>query len=147
MPKTGRTTLMRASMGRTSWVSQQSSTHITEPERQKAIVRFGSEADICSAKRHVCFTPDNDRESGFPHKVMSALPPKADMCSALAYVCFGPQADIGAHSITSSARAISVGGISRPSAFAALKLITSSYLVGACTGRSAGFSPLRTRST
>jgi hypothetical protein len=42
MPKTGRTTLMRASMGRTSWVSQQSSTHITEPERQKAIVRFGS---------------------------------------------------------------------------------------------------------
>jgi hypothetical protein len=26
-------------------------------------------------------------------------------------------------------------------------LITSSYLVGACTGRSAGFSPLRMRST
>jgi hypothetical protein len=34
--------------------------------------------------------PENDRESGFPHKVMSALPPKADMCGALAYVCFGP---------------------------------------------------------
>jgi hypothetical protein len=28
-----------------------------------------------------------------------------------------------------------------------LELITSSYLVGACTGRSAGFSPLRMRST
>src|SRR6516164_9156733 len=28
-----------------------------------------------------------------------------------------------------------------------LRLITSSYLVGACTGRSAGFSPLRMRST
>ena len=51
------------------------------------------------------------------------------------------------HSITSSARASSEGGISRPSAFAVLRLITSSYLVGACTGRSAGFSPLRMRST
>ena len=28
---------------------------------------------------HVRFTPDNDRESGFPHKIMSALPPKADI--------------------------------------------------------------------
>src|SRR5262249_22981254 len=51
------------------------------------------------------------------------------------------------HSITSSARASSVGGTSRPSAFAVFILITSSYLVGACTGRSAGFSPLRMRST
>src|SRR5262249_4272480 len=51
------------------------------------------------------------------------------------------------HSITSSARASSVGGTSRPSALAVFKLITSSYLVGACTGRSAGFSPLRIRST
>jgi hypothetical protein len=57
-------------------------------------VRFGSKADICAAIRHVRFTPDNDRESGFPHKVMSALPPKADVCSALAHVCFGPIADI-----------------------------------------------------
>src|SRR5262245_12396658 len=51
------------------------------------------------------------------------------------------------HSITSSARASSVGGTSRPSALAILRLITSSYLLGACTGRSAGFSPLRMRST
>src|SRR5262245_10176900 len=51
------------------------------------------------------------------------------------------------HSITSSARASSVGGRVRPSALAVLRLITSSYLVGACTGRSAGFSPLRMRST
>ena len=39
-------------------------------------------------------TPNSDRESGFPHKVMSALPPKADMCSALADVRFWPKADI-----------------------------------------------------
>ena len=40
-----------------------------------------------------------------------------------------------------------VGGTSRPSALAVLRLMTSSNLVGACTGRSAGFSPLRMRST
>jgi hypothetical protein len=36
----------------------------------------------------------SDRKSEFPHKVMSASPPKADICSALAHVCFGPKADI-----------------------------------------------------
>jgi len=46
-------------------------------------VRFGSKADICSAQAHVRFTPNSDRESEFPHKVMSALLPKADMCSAI----------------------------------------------------------------
>src|SRR5262249_29710180 len=51
------------------------------------------------------------------------------------------------HSITSSARASSAGGMVRPRALAALRLITNSYLVGACTGRSDGFSPLRIRST
>src|SRR5262249_53396143 len=51
------------------------------------------------------------------------------------------------HSITSSAMASSDGGTVRPSAFAVLTLMTSSNLVGVCTGRSAGFSPLRMRST
>jgi hypothetical protein len=50
-------------------------------------VRFGSEADICAAISDVRFTPNSDRESGHPHKVMSALPPKADVCTALANVC------------------------------------------------------------
>ena len=49
------------------------------------------------------------------------------------------------HSITSSARASSVGGQLRPSALAVLRLMTSSNLVGCRTGRSAGFSPLRMR--
>src|SRR5262245_45837793 len=49
------------------------------------------------------------------------------------------------HSITSSARASSMGGISRPSARAVLRLITSSNLVDWRTGRSAGLAPLRTR--
>jgi hypothetical protein len=51
------------------------------------------------------------------------------------------------YSITSSARARSAVGNVRPIALAVLRLITSSYLVGTCTGRSAGFSPLRMRST
>jgi hypothetical protein len=33
-----------------------------------------------------------------------------------------------------------------PSVLAVLRLITSSYLVAACTGKLAGFSPLRMRS-
>src|SRR5262249_1118219 len=51
------------------------------------------------------------------------------------------------HSITSSASASSLSGISRPSVFAVLRLITSSNFVGNMTGRSAGLSPLRTRPT
>src|SRR6266403_523309 len=49
------------------------------------------------------------------------------------------------HSITSSSSASPVGGIARPSALAVLRLRTISNLVGCWTGRSAGFSPLRTR--
>src|SRR6185503_15107248 len=49
------------------------------------------------------------------------------------------------HSITSSAPTSSIGGTSRPSALAVLRLITNSNLVDRMTGRSAGFSPLRIR--
>ena len=51
------------------------------------------------------------------------------------------------HSITSSARASTEDGSTSPSAFAVLRLITSSYLVGACTGSSPGFAPRKMRST
>jgi len=47
------------------------------------------------------------------------------------------------YSSTSSARASTEAGRSRPSAFAVLRLTTNSYFVGTCTGRSAAFSPLR----
>jgi hypothetical protein len=49
------------------------------------------------------------------------------------------------HSITSSAMESSRAGISIPSAFAVLRLMTNSNLVGCSTGSSAGFSPLRIR--
>ncbi len=51
------------------------------------------------------------------------------------------------YSTTSVARASSIGGTSRPSALAVLRLIARSYFTGACTGRSAVLSPLRMRST
>jgi len=41
------------------------------------------------------------------------------------------------YSITSSARASRAGGTSMPSVLAVLRLTTNSYLVGACTGKSA----------
>jgi hypothetical protein len=47
--------------------------------RRVGSVRFGSKADICSEKGHVRFTPNSDRESGFPQTAMSALPPIADI--------------------------------------------------------------------
>src|SRR5262249_57578747 len=49
----------------------------------------------------------------------------------------------GAHSITSSARRSTMSGTCRPIALAVFMLSTVSNLVGACTGRSARFSPLR----
>ena len=51
------------------------------------------------------------------------------------------------YSITSSARASSVGGTMMPSALAVLRLIAISSLVGCSTGRSAGLAPLNILST
>src|SRR6476660_2634564 len=51
------------------------------------------------------------------------------------------------YSKVSLARDSNEAGTARPSALAVFRLITSSNLVAPCTGRSAGFSPLRTRST
>src|SRR6266536_564804 len=51
------------------------------------------------------------------------------------------------HSILLSARSRTDCGIVMPSALAALRLTTSSKFVGCSTGRSAGFAPLRMRST
>src|SRR5207247_9948519 len=51
------------------------------------------------------------------------------------------------HSITSSARTSKVGGTSKPSALAVLRLRVVSYFVGASTGRLAGLAPRKMRST
>src|SRR5262249_17839703 len=51
------------------------------------------------------------------------------------------------YSITSSASASNLSGISRPSALAVLRLITSSNFVGCSTGKSAGLEPFKILST
>src|SRR5262249_24239445 len=51
------------------------------------------------------------------------------------------------HSITSSARASRVSGRVRPSAFAVVRLMTRSNLVGCSTGRSPRLAPRRILST
>ena len=78
---------------------------------------------------------------------MSAFERIADVGQTSRHVRFVPTPDMPCYSITSSARVSSVGGTMMPSAFAVFKLITSSYLVGCSTGRSAGFAPLKILST
>src|SRR5215472_9066871 len=84
---------------------------------------------------------------------MSALPPKADIDLVDGDVRYVPKADITrrnkniAYSISASARVSTDCGMVIPSALAVLRLITSSYFVGACTGKSLGLSPFRMRST
>jgi hypothetical protein len=51
------------------------------------------------------------------------------------------------YSITSSARASSVGGTSRPRTFAVIKFTARSIFVGCSTGSSLGFAPRRILST
>jgi hypothetical protein len=71
-------------------------------------------------------------------------------CSRCQNLPYAPQQAIRMrvdYSITSSARASSVGGTVRPSALAVLRLMTSSNLVGCITGRSLGLAPLRMRPT
>jgi hypothetical protein len=76
-------------------------------------------------------------------RVTSASPPKTDIQRKGRDVSKVPNPEVVTHSITSSARARSIGGISRPSVLAVFRLNTSSNLIGWTTGRSAGFAPLR----
>src|SRR5258706_1489748 len=81
-------------------------------------------------------------------RVTSAFPPIATKERTSRDVSNVPEADITSlHSITSSARASSVGEMVRPSALAGLRLTTNSNLFGACTGSSPGLAPRRIRST
>ena len=57
-------------------------------------VRFGSLADICSAKNDVRFTPNSDRKSRHVTNVHVCFTPESGHVRALAHVCFGPIADM-----------------------------------------------------
>ena len=87
-----------------------------------------------------------------PLPTLSACPLRSDRVRTFApqrfdAVCHNRthRSKSGLHSITSLASNCIELGTSMPSAFAVLKLIINSNLVDCCTGRSAGFSPLRIR--
>ena len=69
--------------------------------------------------------------------------------TAVALVCIAPErmksAVSAVHSMTSSARASSMGGTVRPSALAVLRFMTNSKVVDWTIGKSAGFAPFRMR--
>ena len=72
------------------------------------------------------------------------------MPTAPSHICGrigGARSKMRRYSITSSAWASRVGGTSRPSAWAVVKLMTRSNLVGCSTGMSPGFAPRRILST
>ena len=73
--------------------------------------------------------------------------PDTPTTGALGGVARFHRIQLALYSITSSARATSVGGTAMPSVFAVLRLTTSSNFTGDCTGSVAGSSPLRIRST
>jgi hypothetical protein len=83
--------------------------------------------------------------AGHSPGVRSSLPrPRCSRSGRVVRAKFGSRRP---YSITSSAMASSVGGMSRPSARAVIRLITRSNLVGCSTGRSAGLAPRSTLST
>jgi hypothetical protein len=116
-------------------------------------------------KRKRCCAPQQFWRPGLPQRVksigstrpttsrQSAVPPIAIELVLAAVRRLVPLADVSRcsiyhyYSITSLARASSIGGTSRPSAFAVFTLMTSSKLVACWTGRSAALSPPRILAT
>src|SRR5262249_30745810 len=94
-----------------------------------------SKADICGAKSHVRFAPNSDIDCVFRHVRFG---PKADSCTAALRTLFD-------HLVSS--REQGRGHREPKRALAALRLMTSSNLVGNSTGRSPGFSPFNMRAT
>jgi hypothetical protein len=81
---------------------------------------------------HVRLTPDSDRIGASQRSVAKCQ---------LRKKCVAAKCDV--YSITLSARSKKDSGIVSPIAFADLRLITSSNLVGCSTGSSAGLAPLK----
>jgi hypothetical protein len=88
---------------------------------------------------HVRFTPKADKRVGVPLSLLSATTGREQVQQTNVRQC--------GYSITSSASESRLSEILMPSAFAVLRLITVSNLVGCRTGRSTGFAPLRILST
>ena len=77
----------------------------------------------------------------------SANPPVAELPLRPGQVSVVPKAVDHAYSITSSARAMRIGGMLRPIAAAVFRLMINSNSLASWIGKSAGLAPLRMRST
>jgi hypothetical protein len=116
-------------------------------EEEQILKCLGAAALLAS--RSLSSTQPNGARLGFDewegNRPRSTLPPVPVLARILhPLAACGQGADTSAvHSITSSARASSIGGTSRLSALAVCKLMTNSNLVDCTTGRCAGFAPLR----
>jgi hypothetical protein len=91
------------------------------------------------------------RSKALNEHMSSGFAPRADLLRAgtsasCPRAAVSRRSKLHRYSITSSARASSDGGTSRPRIVAVCRLMMNSNLVGCSTGRSASFSPLRVRS-
>jgi hypothetical protein len=107
----------------------------------------GDPLNQCPLSRHPRVRNLGPRPANSAALAISALERMPDSSRTSCEARKVPRTDMFRYSITSSAVASSAGGIARPNASATLRLITNSYLVGACTGNSLGFAPLRMLST
>jgi hypothetical protein len=121
-----RTSRQHTNRGR-AWVQAQ-------VDDRPANVRFGSKADVTLLNFDVRFTPKSGHSPTRSGCLLWAIS-RLMRCSEKGY------------SMTSSAISRKSREIVRRSAFAVLRLITSSNLVGCSTGRSEGFAPLRILAT
>jgi hypothetical protein len=104
---------------------------------QLRVISVGSTRFRCS--RHVRYPPFATELPHHRNSPLSAKTGREQMQQMNVRQC--------RYSITSSAATSRPGGTVRPSALAVLRLTIVSNLVAACTGRSAGLSPRRIRST
>jgi hypothetical protein len=112
---------------------------VSVPEVRTVLVcdfRSGSDSDLSAFTDQVCFAPKSGRrETQSQVRFVPAI--KRLM----------RRSKLDGYSITSSARCWRDRGTSSSSAFAVLRLMTNSYVVGNWTGRSAGFAPFKIWST
>jgi hypothetical protein len=103
----------------------------------------------CCAAMSVCWSlldwvkDGPNRERAAPHPTTASLRLQTkNLTRSSRWLCANSCVYRGwVYSISSSARASSVGGTVRPRALAVLRLMTSPNFVAACTGRSAGLAP------
>src|SRR2546430_3821805 len=114
---------------------------VRSPDFLRALIRETALATLIHQRRLTpsCggHAPTAERTVGPARMIAESLTPKPGIREQyLPGAAVSRCSNTACYSITSSARASSIGGTSRPSAFAVLRLIVRSYLVGAFTGKS-----------